>query len=522
MPVPPDDDLIRPDPVPPPHDDRIRSELAPQHMKGLVSLVDKLQRACTALADQGEESALPADWNWDALPSVAVIGVQGAGKSSVLECLIGKDFLPKGITCRPLIVKLHKIDGIREYAMFSHQPSKKYTCFAEVKAEIAGCSSEISAVPVHLSIFAPDVVNLTFIDLPGLSKLAVDCLDGQLDNTAQDIENMVRAFIEKPDTILLTVSPANEDLATSVAIKISQEVDPDGGRTFGVLTKIDLMDEGTDAVKVLEGRTYPLPYRWTGVINCTQQEREFFTEKPEYAHLAHRMGMEHLAKSISKHLELLVKSKFAASKIFKSFDMKPAKKRLLQGYSLRSFGSFPIYQVSTEGPLHDMRFRCTVRVRDQAYASLCDHRHLREAEEDAAAVAYKEILGDDNIDMLLEMVNKVNFHVTQTLKEFTIKKSVCEPCFSSSMVHETSKMTRWLSTVEVDGQVFIGETARSKQLSVRKAASAAITAFLEDGDALMVSVVQGKRLVNAVPTKLKHDSTKKHRHPRKRRKIRHE
>ena len=75
MSVPPDDDLIQPDPVPPPHDDRIRPGLAPQHMKGLVSLVDKLQRACTALADHVEESALPADWNWDALPSVAVIGV---------------------------------------------------------------------------------------------------------------------------------------------------------------------------------------------------------------------------------------------------------------------------------------------------------------------------------------------------------------------------------------------------------------------------------------------------------------
>uniref|UniRef100_A0A453EK83 Dynamin-type G domain-containing protein n=1 Tax=Aegilops tauschii subsp. strangulata TaxID=200361 RepID=A0A453EK83_AEGTS len=294
MPVPPhDDDDLQPDPVTPPHDNRIRPGLPQQHMKGLVSLVDKLQRACTALADQGEESALPADWNWDALPSVAVIGVQGAGKSSVLECLIGKNFLPKGITCRPLIVKLNQVDGIKEYAMFSHQPSKKYTCFAEVKAEIARCSSEISDVPVHLSIFASDVVNLTFIDLPGLRKFAVD-------GTAQKIENIVRAFIEKPNTILLAISPANDDLATSVAIKISQEVDPDGGRTFGVLTKLDLMDESTDAVKVLEGRSYPLPYRWTGAIDHTQKERGFFMEKPEYAHLAHRMGVEHLAKSISK------------------------------------------------------------------------------------------------------------------------------------------------------------------------------------------------------------------------------
>lgn len=83
------------------------------------------------------------------------------------------------------------------------------------------------------------------------------------------------------------------------------------------------------------------------------------------------------------------------------------KKSLLQGYTLRSFGSFPVYQASTEGPPHDMRFRCIVRVQDQVYASSLDHRHLKEAEEDAAAAAYKDILGEDSMDTLLQMVNQV-------------------------------------------------------------------------------------------------------------------
>ncbi|KAK9142512.1 hypothetical protein Syun_011912 [Stephania yunnanensis] len=59
---------------------------------------------------------------------------------------------------------------------------------------------------------------------------------------------MVRSFIEKPNCIILAISPTNQDLATSDAIKISREVDPKGERTFGVLTKIDLMDKGTNAV----------------------------------------------------------------------------------------------------------------------------------------------------------------------------------------------------------------------------------------------------------------------------------
>lgn len=43
-------------------------------MENLISLVNRLQRACTALGDYGEESALPT--LWDALPSIAVVGGQ--------------------------------------------------------------------------------------------------------------------------------------------------------------------------------------------------------------------------------------------------------------------------------------------------------------------------------------------------------------------------------------------------------------------------------------------------------------
>lgn len=43
-------------------------------MDNLITLVNKIQRACTALGDHGEESALPT--LWDSLPSIAVVGGQ--------------------------------------------------------------------------------------------------------------------------------------------------------------------------------------------------------------------------------------------------------------------------------------------------------------------------------------------------------------------------------------------------------------------------------------------------------------
>ncbi|XP_028096273.1 dynamin-related protein 1A-like isoform X2 [Camellia sinensis] len=262
-------------------------------MENLISLVNKLQRACTALGDHGEESALPT--LWDALPSIAVVGGQSSGKSSVLESVVGKDFLPRGS--------------------------------AAVRKEIAdetdretGRSRQISTVPIYLSIYSPNVVNLTLIDLPGLTKVAID---GQSESIVQDIENMVQSYIEKPNCIILAISPANQDLATSDAIKISREVDPKGERTFGVLTKIDLMDKGTDAVEILEGKSYKLQFPWIGVVNRSQadinknadmisarrREREYFSSTPEYQHLSHRMGSEHLGKVLSKHLEHVIKSR---------------------------------------------------------------------------------------------------------------------------------------------------------------------------------------------------------------------
>ncbi|KAG2251878.1 hypothetical protein Bca52824_082014 [Brassica carinata] len=155
--------------------------------------------------------------------------VDRLGKSSVLESIVGKDSLPRIVTRRPLVLKLQTIDdGTREYAEFLHLPRKRFTDF---------------------------VVNLRLIDLPELTKVAVD---GQSESIVKGIENVVRSYIEKPNDIILAISPVKKDLASSDAIKISREVYPSGERTFGVLTKIDLVDYGTNAVEILEERSFKL------------------------------------------------------------------------------------------------------------------------------------------------------------------------------------------------------------------------------------------------------------------------
>ncbi|KAL2485019.1 Dynamin-related protein 1C [Abeliophyllum distichum] len=295
-------------------------------MESLIGLVNKIQRACTVLGDHGGEGMSL----WEALPTVAVVGGQSSGKSSVLESVVGRDFLPRGsgiVTRRPLVLQLHKIEGQSEYAEFLHASKKRFTDFEAVRKEIAdetdritGKTKQISNVPIHLSIYSPNVVNLTLIDLPGLTKVAIE---GQQESIVEDIEMMVRSYVEKPNCIILAISPANQDIATSDAIKLAREVDPTGERTFAVLTKLDIMDKGTNALDVLEGRAYKLQHPWVGIVNrsqadinkqvnmmsARQKEQEYFESSPEYGHLAHKMGSEYLAKLLSQHLEVVIRQR---------------------------------------------------------------------------------------------------------------------------------------------------------------------------------------------------------------------
>jgi len=69
------------------------------------------------------------------------------------------------------------------------------------------------------------VLNLTLIDLPGMTKVPVG--DQPADIEIQ-IRNMLLEFISKDNCLILAISPANSDLANSDALKISKEVDPQG------------------------------------------------------------------------------------------------------------------------------------------------------------------------------------------------------------------------------------------------------------------------------------------------------
>ncbi|XP_016302372.1 dynamin-1-like isoform X4 [Sinocyclocheilus anshuiensis] len=280
-------------------------------MEDLIPLVNRMQDAFSAIGQNA---------NLD-LPQIAVVGGQSAGKSSVLENFVGKDFLPRGsgiVTRRPLVLQL--INCPTEYAEFLHCKGKKFTDFDEVRQEIeaetdraTGQNKGISPVPINLRVYSPNVLNLTLVDLPGMTKVPVGDQPADIEHQIRD---MLMQFVTKDNCLLLAVSPANSDLANSDALKIAKEVDPQGLRTIGVITKLDLMDEGTDAREILENKLLPLRRGYIGVVNRSQKdidgkkdinaamaaERKFFLSHPGYRHLADRMGTPFLQKTLNQQL----------------------------------------------------------------------------------------------------------------------------------------------------------------------------------------------------------------------------
>ncbi|KAG0345744.1 vacuolar protein sorting-associated protein 1 [Podila humilis] len=315
----------------------------------LIRTINKLQDAFSTVGVHN-----PVD-----LPQIVVIGSQSSGKSSVLENIVGRDFLPRGtgiVTRRPLVLQLinrpstntaadvkgkycavlycnpeyptkskHYVannDGQEnkepeEWGEFLHQPGVKYTDFNLIREEIVrdteaktGKNAGISPLPINLRVYSPNVLTLTLVDLPGLTKLPVG---DQPKDIEKQIRDMIIKYVSKPNSIILAVTAANVDLANSDGLRLARDVDPEGARTIGVLTKVDLMDSGTDVVDILAGRVIPLRLGYVPVVNRGQRdidtkksiarslegERSFFENHLAYRSKAQFCGTPYLARKLN-------------------------------------------------------------------------------------------------------------------------------------------------------------------------------------------------------------------------------
>lgn len=256
------------------------------------------------------------------------------------DSLLTATSLPRGtgiVTRRPLILQLiNRASGTQtngvseevksagdgqnnsdEWGEFLHIPGQKFHDFNKIREEIVretesktGRNAGISPAPINLRIYSPNVLTLTLVDLPGLTKVPVG---DQPRDIERQIREMVLKQISKSNAIILAVTAANTDLANSDGLKLAREVDPEGQRTIGVLTKVDLMDDGTDVVDILAGRIIPLRLGYVPVVNRGQRdienkkaisyalehEKQFFENHKAYRNKAAYCGTPYLARKLN-------------------------------------------------------------------------------------------------------------------------------------------------------------------------------------------------------------------------------
>jgi len=278
------------------------------------------------------------------IPRIVTVGSQSSGKSSLLNGILSFDLLPTGknmVTRTPLHLELipkENSENIAEFGRYiggSWESSKQLSfslpnpteeeqkeivsTIEKMTVNIVGNNSNISDIPIHLKIYSKDIPNLTLIDLPGLTMVA--CTDrGQPKDIKDKIRALVGKYIKSESTIILAVMPARTDIEADIALELIKQYDPNGDRTVGVLTKVDLMNDNTDIIDYLKNnvsKDLQLNYGYYAVRNRTTSEtktmsaiegfrveKEYFKKHPTYGQLLDdsRLGIPNMTTSISNIL----------------------------------------------------------------------------------------------------------------------------------------------------------------------------------------------------------------------------
>lgn len=274
------------------------------------------------------------------IPRLVVVGSQSSGKSSILNSILGMDILPTGsnmVTRGPLQLELIQTKkdvkacfgeyiesnwvNLNEIPITYPDPTAEQkleicSMIKQLTNQYAGDGMNITESPIYLRIYSPDIPNLSMVDLPGLTMVA--CTDkGQPKDIKDRIRNLVGTYISNKESIIMAVMPARTDIEADIALDLIKEHDPRCERTVGILTKLDLMNEGTDITDLLENKIskdLQLGYGYYGIKNRNKvqmdnmsvleglkAEQDFFNEHPIYSNKRYKdnIGIPALCRNLS-------------------------------------------------------------------------------------------------------------------------------------------------------------------------------------------------------------------------------
>ncbi|XP_062196872.1 dynamin-2A-like [Phragmites australis] len=207
-------------------------------MEELSELADATLQGAALLADDDPAADRP-NRRGSSFLTVVAIGNVGAGKSAVLNGLIGHPVLPtgeNGATRAPICVELQRDASLSSKSIMLQIDTKSQQVSAsslrhslQDRLSKAGCSSGMGrSNEINMKLCTSTAPSLKLIDLPGIDQRSMD-------------ESTIGNYAERNDAILVVIIPALQapDVASSRALRIARELDSEGTRTIGVLSKVD-------------------------------------------------------------------------------------------------------------------------------------------------------------------------------------------------------------------------------------------------------------------------------------------
>ncbi|KAL9342254.1 hypothetical protein Peur_065579 [Populus x canadensis] len=203
----------------------------------LSQLSESIMQAAALLADEDvDEKSSSSSRRNSTFLNVVALGNVGAGKSAVLNSVIGHPVLPtgeNGATRVPISIGLQRDVSLSGKSIILQIDNKSQQVSASalrhsLQDRLSKGAAGKSRDEIYLKLSTSTAPTLKLIDLPGLDQRVVD-------------ESMVSDYAEHNDAILLVIVPAAQapEIASSRALRIAKEYDGEGNRTVGVISKID-------------------------------------------------------------------------------------------------------------------------------------------------------------------------------------------------------------------------------------------------------------------------------------------
>lgn len=283
------------------------------------------------------------------LPQIVVVGSQSVGKSSVLEAISGIPFPVADGMCTTFVTEIHlrrskieketiainvvsKVPGqpgeekleplnISGNTMHANTKSLTWNQIPSIIHQAAGrihigqgqmsCDKKL-----RIEVTGPTQDHLSLIDLPGIYNVL---RPGEDPARPQRIMDTVRQYMEEKQSVILAVISAKIDLQNNEVLKIVKQIDPSGIRTIGIITWVDMIQEGSnresDYISLAQNKLVPLALGWHVIRNFGHEDRitantshdtlesAFFSERAAWLAIPQRnRGASQLRKKLSATL----------------------------------------------------------------------------------------------------------------------------------------------------------------------------------------------------------------------------